>query len=65
MNAHALSNEKRPAGSFRFHQKMSCGDGGLMISADRDRVAAAIIGALDQDAAHAHGAHFGEGDFLL
>ena len=34
------------------------------ISADRDRVAAAVVGAIDQQPANAHLAHFGEGDFL-
>ena len=33
-------------------------------AADRDRVAAAIVGAVDQNAANAHIAHFGKGDFL-
>jgi hypothetical protein len=34
------------------------------IPADRERVAAPIIRAIDQEAAHAHVAHFGEGDFF-
>jgi hypothetical protein len=32
-----------------------------LISVDRDAVATAIVGAIDQDAAHAHVAHLGEG----
>jgi hypothetical protein len=35
-----------------------------VVAADRDRVAAAIVGAIDQQAAHTHAAHFGEGDLL-
>jgi hypothetical protein len=34
-----------------------------MISADRDRVAAPVVRAVDQHTAHAHVAHLGEGDF--
>jgi hypothetical protein len=34
------------------------------VAADRDRVAAPIIGAIDQETANAGGAHFGEGDLL-
>jgi hypothetical protein len=34
------------------------------IPADRDRVAAAVVGAIDQQAADAHVAHFAEGDLL-
>jgi hypothetical protein len=32
--------------------------------ANERRVAAAVVGAIDQQAAHAHVAHLGEGDFL-
>ena len=35
------------------------------IAADRDGVATAVVGAIDQQAAHAHFAHFAEGDFGL
>ena len=38
---------------------------GPVIGADRDRVAAMIVGAIEQDAAHAHVAHFSERDFLF
>ena len=34
------------------------------VAADRERVAAMIVRAIDQDATHAHVAHLGEGDFL-
>jgi hypothetical protein len=34
------------------------------VAADRDRVAAPIIGPTDQEIANAGGAHFGEGDLL-
>jgi hypothetical protein len=34
------------------------------VAADRDGMAALVIRAIDQDTAHAHVAHFGEGDFL-
>jgi hypothetical protein len=34
-----------------------------MDRADRCGVAATIVGAIDQQAAHARGAHLGEGDF--
>jgi hypothetical protein len=34
------------------------------VAADRDRVAAPIIGAIDQETANAGGAHLGEGDLL-
>jgi hypothetical protein len=37
---------------------------GPSIAADRCRVAATIIGAIDQETAHASGAHLCEGDFL-
>lgn len=37
---------------------------GPSIAAHRCVVAAMIIGAVDQEAANASGAHFGEGDFL-
>jgi hypothetical protein len=33
-----------------------------VIATDRDAVAATIAVAINQDAAHAHVAHFGEGD---
>ena len=33
-------------------------------AADRDRVAAAIVGAIHEQPAHTHVAHFGEGDLL-
>jgi hypothetical protein len=36
-----------------------------LIGADCDRVAAAIIRAIDQDIAHAGSSHFPEGNFLL
>jgi hypothetical protein len=36
---------------------------GPSIPADHDRVAAAIVGAIDHEAAHAHVAHLREGDF--
>ena len=36
---------------------------GPLVRTDRDRVAALVIRAIDQDAAHAGGAHLGEGDF--
>ena len=35
-----------------------------LICADRDRMAAAIICVIDQETAHAGGAHFAEGNFL-
>jgi hypothetical protein len=35
-----------------------------LIAAFRDRMAALVIRAIDQDAAHAHVAPVGEGDFL-
>src|SRR6516225_9903950 len=35
------------------------------IAADRDGVATAVVGAIDQQAAHAHFAHFAEGDLYL
>jgi hypothetical protein len=35
-----------------------------LIAADRDVVAAVIIGAIDQNTANAHLAHLGEGDLL-
>jgi len=35
---------------------------GPRIAADRDGVATAVVGAIDQQAAHAHFAHFGERD---
>jgi hypothetical protein len=34
------------------------------VRANRKRVAAMVVGAIDQDAAHAHVAHLGEGDLL-
>jgi hypothetical protein len=34
------------------------------VGADRRDVAALLVGAVDQDAAHAGGAHLGEGNFL-
>jgi hypothetical protein len=34
-------------------------------SVNRDRVAAGVVGSVDQDAAHAHLAHLGEGEFGL
>jgi hypothetical protein len=37
---------------------------GPLVGADRDRVAATIVGAVDEDAAHAGGAHFSDGDLL-
>jgi hypothetical protein len=37
---------------------------GPRVGADRDRVAAMEIRAIDQDAAHASFAHFSEGDLL-
>jgi len=37
---------------------------GPSIPADCERVAAAIVSAVDQQPAHAHFAHFGEGDLL-
>jgi hypothetical protein len=35
------------------------------LTADRCRMAAFIVRAIDQETANASGAHFGEGDFLL
>ena len=35
------------------------------IAADRDGVATAVVGAIDQQAANAHLAHLAEGDLLL
>jgi hypothetical protein len=37
---------------------------GPLIGTRGDAVAAAVIGAVDQHATHAHIAHFGKGDFL-
>lgn len=37
---------------------------GPAVAADRDRVAAPIIRAIDQETANAHVAHVAEGDFL-
>ena len=37
---------------------------GPLVCADRDRVAAMMVRAIDQDSAHASGAHLGEGDLL-
>jgi hypothetical protein len=37
---------------------------GLCITIDRDRMAATIIGTIEQQATHACFAHFGEGNFL-
>ena len=37
---------------------------GAAIRADRERVAAAVVCAVDQDTANASGAHFCEGDLL-
>ena len=37
---------------------------GPSIAADGDGVAAAVVGAIDHQAAHAHVAHLGEGDLL-
>jgi hypothetical protein len=37
---------------------------GPLVCADRDRVAALVIRAIDKDAAHAALAHLSEGDFL-
>jgi hypothetical protein len=38
---------------------------GPLVCADRDRMAAVKVRAIDQEAANASGAHLGEGDFLL
>jgi len=35
-----------------------------LVCAERNRVAALVIRAIDQDAAHASGAHLSEGDLL-
>jgi hypothetical protein len=35
------------------------------VSADRDEMAASVIGAVDQETANASGAHFSQGDLLL
>jgi hypothetical protein len=37
---------------------------GPRIAADRNRVAAAVVGAIDQQAAHAHFAHLAKRDLL-
>ena len=37
---------------------------GPLIAADRDRVAAAVVGSIDQEPAHAHVAHVAERDLL-
>jgi hypothetical protein len=37
---------------------------GPLVRADRDRVAAGIVRAIDQQTANAGRAHFAEGDFL-
>jgi hypothetical protein len=37
---------------------------GPWVAADRDRMRALIVGAIDQDAAHAALAHFSEGDLV-
>ena len=37
---------------------------GPLVGANRGRVAAVVVGAIDQDAAHAGFAHFAEGDLL-
>jgi hypothetical protein len=41
----------------------SLASSGPSIAADCDGVAAAVVGAKDQQAAHAHFAHFSKGDF--
>lgn len=37
---------------------------GPPVTADRDRMAAPIVGAIDQDATNAHVEHLGKGDLL-
>jgi hypothetical protein len=56
-----------PAASFTDEMRLKIRQPNIVgpsITADRDVMAAPVVGAIDQKPAHTGGAEFGEGDFL-